>query len=153
VGEQKLKDFAEPFLAAIGNYLQANPRRQFAAPNEFRLRRASLNESEEESLRRFRAGDSIEQIARARGFVRNTVLDHLARAVEAGIPLTTEQFFSRAQAGEIATAFERAGAKNLVGVREQLGGKFEIGELRIFRALAARAPSSAGARRAEFSGR
>jgi hypothetical protein len=25
-----------------------------------------------------------------------------------------------------------------VGIREQLGGKFEIGELRIFRALAAR---------------
>ncbi|HSU85291.1 MAG TPA: helix-turn-helix domain-containing protein, partial [Chthoniobacterales bacterium] len=78
-----------------------------------------------------------EQIAHARGFVRTTILDHLVRAIEAGVPLTIEQFFDRTQTEEIAAAFEQAGAKNLVGVREQLGGKFEIGELRIFRALAA----------------
>ena len=30
VGEQKLKDFAEPFLAAIAEYLQSNPRQRFA---------------------------------------------------------------------------------------------------------------------------
>ena len=97
-----------------------------------------MNESEEETLRRFRAGDSIEQIAQARGFVRSTILDHLVRAIEAGVPLTSEHFFNRSQAKEIAAAFEQTGPKNLAGVREQLRGKFEIGELRIFRALAAR---------------
>jgi ATP-dependent DNA helicase RecQ len=30
VGEQKLKDFAEPFLFAIADYLQSNPRQSFA---------------------------------------------------------------------------------------------------------------------------
>jgi ATP-dependent DNA helicase RecQ len=138
VGEQKLKDFAEPFLAAIIDYLQSNPRQSFAAPNESRERRPKLNESEGETLRRFRAGDSIDQIARARGFVRNTILDHLARAIETGAALRNEQFFTAAQAKEIASAFEGAGARNLTGVREQLAGKFEVGELRIFRALAAR---------------
>ena len=33
VGEQKLKDFAEPFLAAIADYLQTNSRQSFNAPN------------------------------------------------------------------------------------------------------------------------
>ena len=138
VGEQKLKDFAEPFLAAIGDYLQSNPRQSFVAPNDSRARRASLNESEAETLRRFRAGESIDQIVRARGFVRNTILDHLARAIEAGAALTSNQFFTEAQAEEIAAAFERAGTRNLTGVREQLGGKLDIAELRIFRALAGR---------------
>ena len=31
VGEQKLRDFAEPFLAAITDYLRSNPRRTFSA--------------------------------------------------------------------------------------------------------------------------
>ncbi|MEO5717253.1 MAG: DNA helicase RecQ [Chthoniobacterales bacterium] len=34
VGEQKLKDFSGPFLAAIAEYLQSNPRQHFGAPNE-----------------------------------------------------------------------------------------------------------------------
>ena len=31
VGEQKLKDFAEPFLAATVDYLESNPRQSFTA--------------------------------------------------------------------------------------------------------------------------
>ncbi len=34
VGEQKLKDFSEPFLAAVTEYLQSNPRQNFPVPNE-----------------------------------------------------------------------------------------------------------------------
>ncbi len=137
VGEQKLRDFAEPFLAAIAEYLKVYPRHSFVAPGSSAPRRTPLNDSEAETLRRFRVGESIEVIARSRGFVRNTILDHLARAVESGAGLTRDQFFTPAQAKELATAFERAGPRNLTGVRDQLGGKFEMGELRIFRALAA----------------
>ncbi len=137
VGEQKLKDFAEPFLAAIADYLRTNPRQNFAPADTFMPRRLTLNDSESETLRRFQARESIDQIARARGFVRNTILGHLALAIEAGAPLTSEQFFTAAQEKEIALAFERAGTRNLTGLRENLGGKYEVGELRIFRALAA----------------
>ena len=138
VGEQKLKDFAEPFLAAIADYLQTNPRQSFNAPNGSKVQRVKLNESEAETLRRFRAGESIDQIARARGFVRNTICGHLALAVESGAPLRRELFFTPAQEKEIAAAFAHAGARNLTGVREQLGGTYDVGDLRIFRALAVR---------------
>ena len=138
VGEQKLKDFAEPFLAAIADYLQTNSRQSFNAPNGSKVPRLKLNESESETLRRFRVGESIDQIARARGFVRDTICGHLALAVESGAPLRRELFFTPAQEKEIAAAFAHGGARNLTGVREQLGGKYEVGELRIFRALAAR---------------
>ncbi|CAN5563678.1 DNA helicase RecQ [soil metagenome] len=138
VGEQKLKDFAEPFLTAIGAYLEENPRQSLDRPNELRVRRVSLNESEAETLRRFQAGESIDQIARERGFVRGTILGHLALAIEGGAALTSEQFFTPTQEREIAAAIGRTGERNLTGLRDDLGGKFEVGELRIFRALAAR---------------
>ncbi len=140
VGEQKLKDFAEPFLSAIAQYLQTSPRRSFtAAPNESRPGRIRLNDSEAETVRRFTTGESIEQIARGRGFVRATILDHLAKAIEAGAPLEREQFFSAAEWEEIAAAAARQSEpRTLSALREALGNKFEFGQLRIFRVLAAR---------------
>ena len=140
VGEQKLKDFAEPFLAAIRDYLESNPRQSFAAaaPAPPKARAARLNDSEAETLRRFQGGESIDEIARARGFVRGTISTHLALAVETGAPLSLEQFFTPDQQAEIAVAFARTGGRNLVGLRDSLGGKYGIDELRIFRAFAQR---------------
>src|SRR5262249_38071217 len=69
VGEQKLKDFGEPILTEIKNYLLANPRRNFAHRVATPLdseRRQRLNHSQSETLRRFEAGESVEQISRAR---------------------------------------------------------------------------------------
>ncbi|MBA3650394.1 MAG: RecQ family ATP-dependent DNA helicase, partial [Chthoniobacterales bacterium] len=139
VGEQKLKDFSGPFLTAIAEYLQENSRQDFAAaasaPSAPRPR--SLNDSEAETLRRFRAGESVEQIAKSRGFVRNTILGHLLLAIEGGAPLTMAQFFNQKQEEEIAAALARTGERNLTGLRDTLGGRYEIAELRLYRALAA----------------
>ncbi len=140
VGEQKLKDFATPFLAALNEYLNEHPRQEFAAATAApsASRRQSLNDSESETLRRFQAGESIEEISRARGFVRNTILGHLQLAVEAGAPLTMEQFFSGPQQDEIAAVAKGTGERNLVGLRDALGGKYEVAELRLYRALVTR---------------
>ena len=134
VGEQKLKDFSKVFLAAVTDYLETNPRKNFAAA-ALRPSRHLLNESETETLRRFRAGDSVDEIARARGFVRSTILGHLALAVEKGASLGAE-IFTAEQRQEMQAAFARGGARGLTGIRDLLGGKYEVGELRIFRALA-----------------
>jgi len=135
VGEQKLKDFSKVFLAAIADYLESNPRMNFAAAP--RPSNHLLNDSESETLRRFRAGDSVDEIARARGFVRNTILGHLALAAEKGASLAVEEIFTTEQCEEMQAAFARAGARGLTGIRDLLGGKYEVGELRVFRALAA----------------
>ncbi|HEV8184521.1 MAG TPA: helix-turn-helix domain-containing protein, partial [Chthoniobacterales bacterium] len=138
VGEQKLKDFAEPFLAAIREFLGSHERKRFGMTPPPQ-KRAALNDSERETLRRFEAGESIDDIARSRGFVRSTICTHLALAIESGAPLTHDRFFAHEQQAEIAVAFGRTGGGNLVGLRDSLGGKYSIDELRIFRALAARA--------------
>lgn len=138
VGEQKLKDFAEPFLAAINQFLKDHRRRDFTTPAAAPPVARRLNDSEAETLRRFQAGESIEEIARARGFVRGTILGHLVLAAETGARLTSAQFFQPAQEEEIAAAFARSGARNLTGIRDDLAGKYDVNQLRLFRALAAR---------------
>src|SRR6266516_3166773 len=136
VGAQKLKDFAEPFLSAINNYLATNPRRTFTE-NGGPLRpqrRARLNDSQLETLRRFQRGETVDEIARARGFVRNTIYNHLLAAIECGkLPRAWEQFFTPAQEKEIAAAFRQVSNGTLVDVSALLGGKYDIDLLRIFR--------------------
>ena len=102
-----------------------------------------MNDGEAETLCRFQAGESIDQIARRRGFVGRTIQDHLVKAIEAGAPLAMEQFFTSAQAEELAGAVSHIGPRGLTGLCEELGGKYEIAELRLFRALAARERRSA----------
>jgi ATP-dependent DNA helicase RecQ len=139
VGEQKLKDFAEPFLSEIRAYLTTNERRTFTE-NGGPLRpprRARLNDSQLETLRRFQRGEAVEDIARARGFVRSTIYSHLLAAIECGKLVEQDRFFTPAQEREIAAAFQRISDGNLVDVTALLGNKYDIGELRIFRAFAA----------------
>jgi hypothetical protein len=84
----------------------------------------------------FARGESVDEIARARGFAPTTILSHLVLAIEAGAPLTSAQFFTPPQQKEIAAAFGRTGGRNLTGLRDDLGGKYDMAELRVFRALA-----------------
>src|SRR5205807_5787982 len=138
VGEQKLKDFAEAFLSEIKNYLIGNPRRTFSnrldpLPSP---RGSRLNESQRETLRRFRSGESVEDISRARGFMRSTIYDHLETAIKSGESLEADRFFTAAQCEEIASAFRKVADGKLTDVRSLLDSKYDYGELRIFRALA-----------------
>src|SRR3984893_16167158 len=86
VGEQKLKDFAEAFLSEIKNYLDANSRRTFSSGlDPLRPpRRSRLNDSQRETLRRFRSGESVSDISRTRGFMRSTIYDQLEAAIKSG---------------------------------------------------------------------
>jgi ATP-dependent DNA helicase RecQ len=140
VGERKLKDFAQPFLSEIKNYLATNPRRTLSndSGSPFRRRRSRLNQSEAETLRRFQRGESADEIARARGFVLSTIYGHLAAAIECGKLAERARFFTATQEKEIAAAFHQVRNGKLVDVSALLGNKYDIELLRIFRAFAAR---------------
>jgi len=142
VGEQKVKDFATPFVSEIKNYLATNPRRTFSEDSGslFRRRRSRLNDSETETLRRFQKGESVDEIARARGFVTNTIYGHLAAAIELGKLAERARLFTATQEKEIAAAFDQVSDRKLVDVSALLGNRYDIGLLRIFRAFAARVP-------------
>src|SRR5476651_1125742 len=71
VGEKKLREFGEVFLNEIALHLATNPRQIFA-DDSFNppppIRKIGLNDTTRETLRRFRAGESVEQIAASRQF-------------------------------------------------------------------------------------
>ncbi len=140
VGEQKLKDFAEPFLNEIRSYLATNSRRTFSGDSDSlpSQRRVGLNDSQAETLRRFQKGESVDEIARARGFVTSTIYGHLLAAIECRRISERDRFFTPAQDKEIAAAFRQISHGKLVDVCTLLGNKYDIGQLRIFRAFAAR---------------
>src|SRR5437762_5012423 len=144
VGEQKLKDFAQPFLSEIKNYLATNPRRTFSEKVDllFRRRRSRLNDSEAETLRRFQKGESVDEIARARGFVQSTIYGHLVAAIEFGklVPQSRDRLFTATQKQEIAAASHQVSDGKLVDVSSLLGNRYDIELLRIFRALGTREP-------------
>jgi ATP-dependent DNA helicase RecQ len=141
VGEKKLHEFGASFLREIASHLKTNPRQIFAddsftAPAAPPPPRKSLGDSARETLRRFRAGQTVEQIALERDVTTSTILGHIAEGIERGEPVELEQFLTADEQRKIAAAFESKGYGNLVGVFEALGGQIDYGRLRIFRATA-----------------
>ncbi|MEP7014290.1 MAG: DNA helicase RecQ [Verrucomicrobiota bacterium] len=139
VGEQKFRDFADLFLGEIKNYLTTNPRLTFANDVDPAPRRVRLNDSQLETLRQFQKGNSVDQIARKRGFVPSTIYAHLLVAIECDkiVPQSRDRFFTSTQEKEIAAAFHKISNGKLTDVSALLDGKYDMGQLRIFRAFAA----------------
>ena len=139
VGEKKLREFGAVFLGEIAAHLQTNARQMFAddsfaAPAAAKPARSSVGDSARETLRRFRAGQSVEQIARERDVTHGTIYSHLAEGIERGEPVDLGKFFSAEEKPRVAAAFDRNGFGNITAVFDALGGMVDYGRLRIFRA-------------------
>lgn len=137
VGEKKLREFGDVFLAEIEAHLQSNPRQAFAE-DTFTVPFAegsSLGDTARETLRRFREGESVTEIAASRNLVVGTIFGHLASAIEAGETIEFNQLASFEAQAEIAAAFKQTGWANIVGARELLGERYDYGLLRVFRAV------------------
>lgn len=138
VGQRKLEEFGRIFIAEIGEHLKEHPRQMFAddsfeaSPNP---RAARLNDTARETLRAFRSGQSVEQIATTRMLTTGTIYSHLENAVEIGEPVDLTQLMTLAEAQKIQSAFSQVGWANLKGAHEALNGKVEFGLLRLYRTV------------------
>jgi ATP-dependent DNA helicase RecQ len=139
VGDKKLKEFGASFLAAIAAHLASNPRQIFSdnsfVPASAPATRSSLNDTARETLYFFRQGKSVEEIAHLRGLKESTIYGHLEDALRAGEAVPAERLLDATARQEIAGACERHGFGNLTGAMESLGGRYSMGQLRIYRAL------------------
>lgn len=141
VGQKKQSEFGDAFLTVIQAFLQSHPRQAFAdnsfvAPPKPIGNRISSTISE--SLRLYRAGKPVEQIANERGLVVGTIYGHLAAAVEAGELVDMNPLIGPQSQEEIAAAFEKCGFANLTGAVESLNGRYTHGQLRLYRAIVQR---------------
>ena len=131
VGEHKLREFGDAFMGEIREHLRSNPRQTFR--DEVASSPAKMGGSHHESVRRFRDGQSVEEIAAERGFVVGTILAHLGVAAEAGEEIDIDRFLTPEEQQEVEAAFAKIGWGNLTGVRDMLDSRFSYDVLRIFR--------------------
>jgi ATP-dependent DNA helicase RecQ len=139
VGEKKLREFGADFLGEIAAHLQTNPRQIFAddsftAPAAAPPRRAKLTDTVRETLHFFRQGKSVADVARIRGFKDSTIYSHLEEAIRAGESINLDLLLDTQAQHDIGAAFTRFGFGNLVGAVESLGGRYNHGQLRVYRA-------------------
>ena len=139
VGEKKLREFGADFMAEVLAHLRSHPRQVFADDTfvaSAAPMRSTLTVTVMESLNLFRAGRSIEEIARARGLAPGTIFSHLATAIEAGERAEVSRLLDNQAQRDIAAAFEKHGFGNLGRAVESLGGRYSHGQARVYRAAA-----------------
>ncbi|HVV73123.1 MAG TPA: RecQ family ATP-dependent DNA helicase, partial [Verrucomicrobiae bacterium] len=136
VGERKLQEFGAVFLEEIAQHLITNPRQMFADDSFVSPARtgARAGHTVAETVRRFRAGESVEAIAQDRRLSVGTIYGHLAEALQAGEPVDLDRFLTREEQQEIAGAFAKVGVKALSPAFELLGGRYDYNRLRLVRA-------------------
>jgi len=137
VGAKKLEEFGAQFMDAITKYLRESPRQVFAdeldrfnGPPPVKVAASTSRES----WRMFAAGQSFEAIARARGISAQTVVKHVADAIEAGEPFDADAHFTAAEQAELNAVFDGLGDLALAPVKEALGHRYDYSRLHLFRA-------------------
>ena len=146
VGQKKLVEYGAVFLQEIASYLGKNPRQIFAddslsAPPAIPSR-AALSDTMRETLKQFRAGDSVEAIAARRGLTASTIFGHLAEATALGERIDIACFLKQEERAEIEAAFKQLGFAALSPVFSALGGRYDYGRLRLVRAALNASPRS-----------
>jgi len=145
VGERKLDEFGALFLKAIEAHLQTNPHLRPRDPSSAlpphrqrkrarKSRRAALNGTAWDTLRRFREGGTIRQIARDRSLTPETIGAHLADALRTGEQVDVKRLFTKQEWTQLQAAFAADATINLTSVNRALGRTVDYVRLKIFRA-------------------
>lgn len=135
VGSQKLREFSAVFVAEIASYLAANPRQMFAEDSfNGPPPKPALTDTVRESLRRFRAGETVEEIARSREIGMGTVHGHLATAIETGEQVPLSALLNEGDWECITEVLRGHSGPSITPVHTALNGRYDFGLLRIVRA-------------------
>jgi hypothetical protein len=129
LGDRKIKELGQELLDIITNFCAGNsieipvksPDKKAPPPKE---------DTAMISLRHFREGLKIEEVAKARGMAPTTIASHLAKCVRNG-DLKVEELLDSAKIMLIMEAFKKAGSTLLSPIKEELGDAVTYEELRI----------------------
>ncbi|MEK9182049.1 MAG: DNA helicase RecQ [Patescibacteria group bacterium] len=134
-GEVKIARYGETFLASILDYckernLESRMSEKISVRRPRRLdQKERINETKSESLRMFREGKTVPEIASLRNLAAQTIESHLAFFITTGevklTDLVTEEKISR-----IREAVEKLGHIALKPLKDELGDNYTYGEIR-----------------------
>ncbi|HEX5159352.1 MAG TPA: DNA helicase RecQ [Ktedonobacterales bacterium] len=140
VGSRKLAAYGERFIRAIDHFcdvhgLSAAPpvprpawegeRRQGVAP--------AKTSTMQETLRLYRAGMGIEQMATARQLTQDAIVTHLRKLIEAGEEIDVADFVPNDHYRRIADAFAEVGFAALRPVKDIVGEDISYAEISLVR--------------------
>lgn len=137
VGDAKLREFSEPFLKVITEYLRANG--QEVAPervpvNAPKKKVRGISNSIRETRDLVAQGLSLEEVAEQRGISETTIRSHLERLVQEGHRVDVSHLLpDEDRRLEIEAAFKEMGETRLTPVRDFLGDDFTWEELAVVR--------------------
>jgi ATP-dependent DNA helicase RecQ len=142
VGSRKLDAYGQRFVRAIDRFCEMHS--LFAAPEQQmspaweRERRhgtaAAKTSTMQETLRLYRAGMSIEQIAAARQLTQDTIVTHLRKLIEEGEEIDVTDLVPDDHYRRIADAFAEVGLAALSPVKEIVSEDISYAEIRLVRA-------------------
>ena len=135
-GEIKLQRYGKTFLDEVLNYCKKNnlksrivnktPKRQRKSTS---FRTSEKIDTKMESLKLFKSGKSIPQIAEARNLTTSTIENHLAFYIESG-EIKINELVPPEKQKEIEKALELHGDLLLGVLKNELGENFSYGEIR-----------------------
>lgn len=137
VGRHKLNTYGRKFMALIAEFCQREGIVQKAStqePKEKKQPSEALNISINESVKLFLARKSLEEIAHLRSLVVNTIVEHIAQAVEQGKIDTTFDYthaVSKAHQEAIANVIAEVGCELLKPIKEKLSDEISYHEIRL----------------------
>ena len=142
VGSRKLDAYGERFISAISSFcdthgISAAPEYEASPVRERERRRgtaAGKTSTMQETLRLYRAGMNVEQIASARQRAPSTIVGYLCQLIEEGEAIDVADFVPNDHYRRIADAFAEVGFAALTPVKEIVGEDISYAEIRLVRA-------------------
>ncbi len=132
VGDRKLEQYGEAFLAAVGEYARDDRTHVQAEPAE--PVRAARGETFEQTWALVQQGLGLDEIARQRGLKAETIASHLERFVLEGRAVDIEAFVEPDTRVEIERLFTELGTASLRPVVDAGQEKFDFAQARLVRA-------------------
>lgn len=135
VGESKLNRYGQNFLQQIVKYCSENnldSRIDLKTPKreKKKSRKSNLNGTYTESLRLFKAGKTIGEIAKLRELTRNTIENHLAKFITTG-EIKLEEIVPKHKIEPIRQAILELSETNALSpIKEFLGDNYSYGEIK-----------------------
>lgn len=139
VGEQKLQKYGTVFLKEIKIYCTSHDITPIAPPLSFLKKVKRLlqpkTDTVEETVKLFKQGLSIKQIAKQRGFAESTIAGHLETAYIHGEAIDLNHLVSKEKQRKIKKVFNELGYEKLAPVKDVLGKDYTYDELHFVRAM------------------
>jgi len=145
VGSRKLAAYGERFVRAISSFCdmrgistepeqQVSPVSQPAREHERQRTTATKESTTQATLRIYRAGFSVEQIAIARNMTQGVIANHLCQLIQEGEEIDVTNLMPSDHYRRIADAFAEVGFTALKPVKEIVGEDISYPEIHLVRA-------------------